>query len=71
MTIQLFDQSGNVTANGTFTFIGNELKASYCNRRMIIQSILGSFMPESNKLVGTWGDGTNMSNGGRWVTIKK
>ncbi len=70
MTIQVLDQSGNVVANGTFTFINNGLNATYTILKRTY-SIFGSFIPESNILVGRWGTDPDATNGGRWVTKKQ
>lgn len=70
-TMQLYDATNKIIGNGTYTSSnGKEFSAtySYVNARNSY-SIAGA-IDGNGVLRGTWGSGTNVSGGGKWVMNK-
>ncbi len=69
-TMSVLAQNGSVLAKGNYSFKGNELSGTYTYTNS------GSFsftavMDANGKLTGTWGSGSNVRGGGRWIMVKK
>ena len=69
-TMQVTAANGNVMANGSYTYTANQLTGTYT------YTTSGSFsfsalMDTNGALNGTWGSGSNVRGGGRWVMSKK
>jgi hypothetical protein len=67
-TMQLLDANNGVIANGTFTFINNQLNGTYKYNNGGQFSVAATL--NAGSLNGTWGSGSNASGGGRWVMSK-
>jgi hypothetical protein len=65
-TLQLYNQSNEVIANGTYQVTGNQITGSYNYTTGGTFSVSGS-VDAAGILRGTWGSGNNVSGGGRWV----
>lgn len=68
-TMQLLDANNGVIANGTFTFVNNQLNGTYKYSNGGNFSVAAT-LDASGSLNGTWGSGNNTSGGGRWVMNK-
>lgn len=69
-SMQVIAVNGNVMANGNYTYANNQLNGTYTYTNS------GSFsfnaqMDGNGTLNGTWGSGSNVRGGGRWVMTKK
>ena len=69
-TMTVLAQNGNVMAKGTYSFSGNQLNGTYTYTNGSAFSF-SAVMDASGKLSGTWGSGSNVRGGGRWVMNKK
>jgi hypothetical protein len=71
-SMQLLDANGNVTANGSYKFVNNQLTATYTYTNAASGSYSVVAAPDANgALTGTWGSGNNVSGGGKWTMTKK
>jgi hypothetical protein len=68
-TMQVLDGSGRSIATGNYSFANNQLKGTYryngTNNAFSFAATLNG-----SQLDGSWGSGTNVSGGGRWVMTK-
>jgi hypothetical protein len=69
-TMQVIAANGNIMAKGNYTWTDNQLTGTY------IYTNSGSFsfsavMEANSTLNGTWGSGSNVRGGGRWVMSRK
>ena len=69
-TMSVIAQNGNVMAKGTYSFSGNELNGTYTYTNGGAFSF-SAVMDANGKLTGTWGSGSNVRGGGRWIMAKK
>jgi hypothetical protein len=69
-SMRLLDINSNIIASGTYTFVNNQLKASYTYTNGSIFSVAAT-LDATNVLHGTWGVGSNTTNGGNWTMSKK
>jgi hypothetical protein len=67
-TMQLLDANNGVIANGTFTFVNNQLNGTYKYNNGGQFSVAATL--NEGSLNGTWGSGSNASGGGKWVMSK-
>jgi len=67
-TMQIFNESGGITANGTYSFINSVINANYKYTSGSEFSLTG--IMQNNTLSGTWGSYKNVSGGGKWVVNK-
>lgn len=66
--MQLLDANNGVIANGTFTFVNNQLNGTYKYNNGGQFSVAATL--NEGSLNGTWGSGSNASGGGKWVMSK-
>ena len=69
-TMKVMAANGNVMAQGTYTFTNNQLLGSYTYTNSGTYSF-SAVMDTNGTLSGTWGSGTNVRGGGRWIMNKK
>ncbi len=67
-TMQLLDANNAVIANGSYTFINNQLSGTYKYNNGGQFSVAATL--NAGSLNGTWGSGGNASGGGKWVMSK-
>ncbi|HSK11793.1 MAG TPA: hypothetical protein VK907_01205 [Phnomibacter sp.] len=66
-----YNESGAITATGTWTLTGIEMEASYTHSANNEKhSIKGIYTDFNGEIMGTWGYGNNKANGGKFL-IKK
>jgi hypothetical protein len=68
-TLQLYNQSHQVIANGSYQVTGSQFTGTYNYTSSGTFSVSGS-VDASGSLRGTWGSGSNASGGGHWVMNK-
>ncbi len=66
--LELLDINGNATAKGTYKIVNNQISGFYISANNVVVSFAGSI--SNNQLSGTWGNGTNTDNGGKWLMNK-
>ena len=69
-TMQLIDAKGNITASGSYIFSKSQLTGSYTYTNADTYSFAAT-IDVSNIMYGTWGQGSNSTNGGKWTMRKK
>lgn len=69
-TMQVIAANGNVIANGNYTYTNNQLTGTYTYTNAGAYSF-SAIMEASGTLNGTWGSGSNVRGGGRWIMTKK
>jgi hypothetical protein len=69
-TMQLIDSKGNITASGSYSFSKSQLAGSYTYLNADTYSFAAT-MDASNIMNGSWGQGSNSTNGGKWTMRKK
>ena len=73
-TVRFFDGSDTATAKkgeGAYTVSGNTVNATYAYTPGSNYSVSSLSDAKFTFLEGTWGNGTNTTNGGRWFMNKK
>jgi hypothetical protein len=68
--MQLIDSKGNITASGSYSFSKSQLAGSYTYLNADTYSFAAT-MDASNIMNGSWGQGSNSTNGGKWTMRKK
>jgi len=68
-TMQVMAANGNVMANGNYTYANDQLAGTYTYTTSGTYSF--SAQMGNGTLNGTWGSGSNVRGGGRWVMTKK
>jgi hypothetical protein len=69
-SMQVVAANGNVIANGNYTYTNNQLTGTYTYTNAGSYSF-SAIMEASGTLNGTWGSGSNVRGGGKWVMTKK
>ncbi|MEO8406199.1 MAG: hypothetical protein ABI480_16440 [Chitinophagaceae bacterium] len=69
-TMQVIAANGNVIANGNYTYTSNQLTGTYTYTNAGNFSFSAT-MEANGALNGTWGSGSNVRGGGRWVMSKQ
>lgn len=69
-TMQVVAANGNVIANGNYTYTNNQLTGTYTYTNSGTFSFSAT-MEANGSLNGTWGSGSNVRGGGKWVMTKK
>ncbi|MEY2918161.1 MAG: hypothetical protein RIS73_1875 [Bacteroidota bacterium] len=67
-TMQVIDANNSVIAGGTYSFSNNQLNGKYTYSNGGPFSFAATL--SGSQLNGTWGTGTNVSGGGKWVMNK-
>ena len=67
-TMQVVGANNSVIANGTYSFSNNQLNGKYTYSNGGVFSFAATL--SGSQLNGTWGSGTNVSGGGKWVMNK-
>jgi hypothetical protein len=67
-TMQVVGANNSVIANGTYSFSNNQLTGKYTYSNGGAFSFAATL--SGSQLNGTWGSGTNVSGGGKWVMNK-
>jgi hypothetical protein len=71
-TMHELNSSGQIIGTGAWTITGTSFRASYHytfpSTSFFVAS--GTYDPATKKLTGTWGYGSNDSNGGKWHMTK-
>lgn len=70
-SMQVIAANGNVMANGTYTFTNNQLTGTYVYNNNAGSYSFSATMDANGTLTGTWGSGTNVRGGGRWIMTRK
>lgn len=68
--LERIDISGNVTGTGVWE-MSNKMFSGIYTANGSIFSLLAAFDDRQGKLLGNWGYGNSVSNGGTWEMIKK
>ncbi len=69
-TMQVVASNGNVMANGNYTYTNNQLTGNY-NYTNSGNYSFSATMDTNGTLNGTWGSGSNVRGGGRWMMSKQ
>lgn len=69
-TMQVVAANGNVMANGNYTYTNNQLTGNY-NYTNSGNYSFSATMDTNGTLNGTWGSGSNVRGGGRWMMSKQ
>lgn len=69
-SMQVVAANGNIMAKGSYTFTNNQLSGSYTYNNSGTYSF-AAVMDSKGSLNGTWGSGSNVRGGGRWIMNKK
>lgn len=71
-TIDELNQYGNSKGGGTWSLNGNSFAATYQWKAPMntVYSVVGTYDAAQGKITGTWGYGTNTTNGGLWEQTK-
>jgi hypothetical protein len=69
-TMQVVAANGTALANGNYTYASNQLTGTYLYPNAGYYSF-SAVMEASGTLNGTWGSGSNVRGGGRWIMTKK
>jgi hypothetical protein len=67
-TMQVVAANNSVIASGTYSFSNNQINGKYTYSNGGIFSFAATL--SGSQLNGTWGSGTNVSGGGKWVMNK-
>ena len=70
-SLKRFDETGAVTANGTWKLTGIEMEASYTHSNGEMHSIGGLYTGFNGEINGTWGYGNSKAGGGTFLLKKK
>lgn len=69
-TMQVVAANGTIMANGNYTYSNNQLSGTYTYTNAGAYSFSAT-MEANGTLSGTWGSGSNVRGGGRWIMTKK
>jgi hypothetical protein len=69
-TMQVLAANGNVMATGNYSFTGNQLSGTYLYTNSSPFSFAAT-IEANGSLVGTWGSGSNVRGGGKWIMTRK
>ncbi len=69
-SMQLLDPNGNTIASGNYTFVNNQLTGQYTYNGSGTFSVSAT-LDASGTLNGTWGSGSNVQGGGKWIMTKR
>ena len=69
-TMKVMAANGNVMAQGKYSVAGTQLTGSYTYANGSVFSFAAA-IENNSRLNGTWGSGSNVRGGGKWVMIKK
>ncbi|MBI5371638.1 MAG: hypothetical protein HZA79_06400 [Sphingobacteriales bacterium] len=69
-SMQVLNPNGNVIASGNYTFVNNQLTGQYTYNGSGTFSVSAT-LDTNGSLNGTWGSGSNVQGGGKWVMTKR
>ena len=71
--MKVLDVNGNIIASGKFSFSNNRFSTTYTYTNGSTFSAAATLITLNgdNQLTGTWGSGTNISGGGKWIMSKQ
>ena len=69
-TMKVMAANGNVMAQGKYSVAGTQLTGSYTYANGSVFSFAAA-IDNNGRLNGTWGSGSNVRGGGKWVMSKK
>lgn len=71
-TLQRIDQNGNITGTGTWELNGIDFKATYVYENgNYLFSLAGLYTDFNGEIIGTWGFGDSVANGGTYFLQKQ
>ena len=70
-TLNRLDEAGAVAGTGTWSVSNNIFEGTYKNTNNAKFSVIGSYNKGLAKILGNWGYGNSVTNGGTWEMTRK
>jgi hypothetical protein len=70
-TLNRLDEAGAIAGTGTWSVSNNIFEGTYKNANNAKFSVIGSYNKGLAKILGNWGYGNSVTNGGTWEMARK